>query len=254
MSEEKNDPKSVEISENSASVEEKKQNAIDKTAEADKAKVEAATKAAEAEKAAKVAEAEATAKAAAEAGAAAKAAAEAEIAAKAALAKAEELRAIAEKAAEAEYKAIAEQLKAEAAKAPDYTFKRQSEEIFRRDMGEPEFWLDKQDRFPVPILSAEQQEELTRKAEIPTDNTPKYNPENILSPEYAGVSNYESGVGEFLEETRQKLAKLRNDPLASEKEIREAENNLTYLESLHENYFLGMNVFRTAKGGRNKIK
>ena len=124
-------------------------------------------------------------------------------------------------------------------------------ELFRR---EPEFWLDKQDRFPVPILSAEQQEELTRKAEIPTDNTPKYNPENILSPEYAGVSNYESGVGEFLEETRQKLAKLRNDPLASEKEIREAENNLVYLESLHENYFLGMNVFRTAKGGRNKIK
>ena len=147
-----------------------------------------------------------------------------------------------------------EEVKAEAAKAPDYTFKRQNEEIFRRDMGEPEFFLDKKDRFPVPVLSPEQQEELTRKAEIPVDNTPEYNPEHILSPEYSGVSNYESGVGSFLEETRQKLAKLKNDPNATEKEIQDAEHNLTYLESLHENFYQGMNIFRTAKGGRNKIK
>ena len=186
--------------------------------------------------------------------AAAKAAAEAEAAAKAALVKAEELRAIAEKAAEAEYKAIAEEIKSESAKTPDYTFKRQGEEIFRRDMGEPEFWLEKKDRFPVPILSAEQQEELTRKAEIPVDNTPKYNPESILSPEYAGVSNYEHGIGAFLEETRKRLVTLRNNPNATKKEIQDAQNNLTYLESLHENYSLGMNVFRTAKGGRNKVK
>ena len=194
------------------------------------------------------------AKAAEQADAAAKAAAEAEAAAKAALEKAEQLKAQAEKAAEAEYKAIAEEIKAEAAKAPDYTFKRDTEVIFRRDMGEPEFWLDKKDRFPVPILTAEQQEELTRKAEIPVDNTPEYNPEHMLSPEYAGVSNYESGVGDFLEETRQKLAKLQQNPEATEKEIEDAKNDLTYLESLHENYYLGMNVFRTAKGGRDKVK
>ena len=194
------------------------------------------------------------AKAAEQADAAAKAAAEAEAAAKAALEKAEQLKAQAEKAAEAEYKAIAEEIKAEAAKAPDYTFKRDTEVIFRRDMGEPEFWLDKKDRFPVPILTAEQQEELTRKAEIPVDNTPEYNPEHMLSPEYAGVSNYESGVGDFLEETRQKLAKLKQNPEATEKEIEDAKNDLTYLESLHENYYLGMNVFRTAKGGRDKVK
>ena len=190
---------------------------------------------------------------AAEAEAVAKAAAEAEAAAKAALEKAEELKAKAEKAAEAEYKAIAEEVKAEAAKAPDYTFKRQGEEIFRRDMGEPEFWLDKKDRFPVPILSQEQQDELTRKAEIPIDNTPQYNPEHILSPEFAGVSNYESGIGNFLEETRQRLAELKKNPEATEKEISAAEHDLAYLESLHENYYLGMNVFRTAKDGRRKI-
>ena len=194
------------------------------------------------------------AKAAEQADAAAKAAAEAEAAAKAALEKAEQLKAQAEKAAEAEYKAIAEEIKTEAAKAPDYTFKRDTEVIFRRDMGEPEFWLDKKDRFPVPILTAEQQEELTRKAEIPVDNTPEYNPEHMLSPEYAGVSNYESGVGDFLEKTRQKLAKLKQNPEATEKEIEDAKNDLIYLESLHENFYLGMNVFRTAKGGRDKVK
>ena len=189
-----------------------------------------------------------------EAAMAAKAAEEAEAAAKAALAKAEELKAAAEKAAEAEYKAIAEEVKAEAAKAPDYTFKRSSEVIFRRDMGEPEFWLDKKDRFPVPILSTEQQEALTRKAEIPIDNTPEYNPEHVLSPEFGGVSNYESGVGNFLEETRQKLARIKQNPESTEKEIKDAENDLAYLESLHENFYLGMNVFRTAKGGRSKGK
>ena len=59
------------------------------------------------------------------------------------------------KPAEAEYKAIAAEVKADAAKGPDHTFKRQGEEIFRREMGEPEFFLDKKDRFPRPILSAE---------------------------------------------------------------------------------------------------
>jgi len=258
MSEEKKESEVKITSEDSASLDEKKQDTIEKSASADKAKIEA-NEAQEIAEKAKVeadkaqAEAVAVSKAAEEAEAAAKAAEEAEIAAKEALERAKELKAIAEKAAEAEYKAIAEEVKAEAAKAPDYSFQRQNEEIFRRDMGEPEFWLDKKDRFPVPILSQEQQEELTRKAEIPVDNTPQYNPENILSPEFGGVSNYETGIGSFLEETRQKLAKLKKDPNATPKEITDAENNLTYLESLHENYYLGMNVFRTAKGGRRKI-
>ena len=157
-------------------------------------------------------------------------------------------------AAEEEYKAIAAEVKAESAKKPAYTFKRQGEEIFRREMGEPEFFLHKKDRFPRPILSAEEQEALTRKAEIPQDQTPAYVPENILSPEYEGLSNYERGVGDFLEEAQQKLESLKNNPEATEKEISDAKEELTYLESLHENYFIGMNVFRTAKGGRNKVK
>jgi colicin import membrane protein len=238
MSEEKKEPDVKE----STSVEAKKQETIEKKT-VDKAQAEVDN----------AQEAESVSKAVAEAEGAARAAEEAEAMAKAALEKAEKLKAAAEKAAEAEYKAIADEVKAEAAKPSDYTFKRHSEEIFRREMGEPEFFLDKKDRFPVPILSAEQQEELTRKAEIPIDNTPAYNPENILSPEFGGVSSYESGIGNLLEEARQRLAKLSKDPEATEKEIADAKNNLAYLESLHENYYLGMNVFRTAKGGRSKI-
>ena len=186
--------------------------------------------------------------------AAAKAAEDAENALKEAVAKAEAAKAESEAAAEEEYKAIAAEVKAEAAKKSDYTFKRKGEEIFRREMGEPEFFLDKKDRFLRPILTQEQQESLTRKAEIPQDQTPAYVPEHVLSPEFAGVSNYERGVDSFLEELKQKFEKLKNDPDASEKEIKETENEITYLESLHENFYIGMNVFRTAKGGRNKGK
>jgi membrane-bound lytic murein transglycosylase len=185
---------------------------------------------------------------------AAKAVEEAENAVKEALAKVESLRADAEAAAEEEYKAIAAEVKADAAAKSVYTFQRKGEEIFRREMGEPEFFLDKKDRFPRPILSAEQQESLTRLAEIPHDQTPAYVPEHVLSPEFGGVSNYERGVDSFLEETKQKLKQLKNNPDATAKEIRATENEIIYLESLHENFYVGMNVFRTAKGGRDRIK
>jgi colicin import membrane protein len=186
--------------------------------------------------------------------AAAKAVEEAELVVKEALAKAETAKTEAEAAAEEEYKAIAAEVKADAAAKSDHTFKRQGEEIFRRDMGEPEFWLDKADRFPRPILSADEQESLTRQAEVYHDRTPAYVPEHVLSPEFAGVSNYERAVDSFLEEIKQKLEQLKNNPDATKREIKETENEIIYLESLHENFYIGMNVFRTAKGGRDKIK
>ena len=178
----------------------------------------------------------------------------AEAALKAAMARVDEAKAKAEATAEAEYKAIAAAVKTSAAKKVAYTFKRQGEEIFRRDMGEPEFFLNKKNRFPRPILTAEQQESLTRKAEIPVDNTPKYVPQHVLSPEYGGLSNYERGVSSFLEEAKEDLERLKNDPDATQKQIQDAKDKIIYLQSLHENYFIGMNVFRTARGGRDKIK
>ena len=192
--------------------------------------------------------------AASKADAAAKAAEKAEIALQKAIAKAADAKEKAEAAAEAEYKAIAAEIKEDKVKGPAHTFKRQGEQIFRREMDEPEFWLDKKDRFPRPILSAEEQESITRKAEKFKDETPNYIPEHVLSPEYGGVSNYEHAVDEFLEEAKQRLEKLKNDPEASKKQITGAKNDITYLNSLHENFFIGMNVFRTAKGGREKIK
>jgi len=201
-----------------------------------------------------VKEAKIASDAAAKAESAAKVAEDAEVAAKEAIAKAAVAKIDAEKAAEEEYKAIADEVKADVAKKTDYTFKRTGEEIFRREMDEPEFFLDKKDRFPRPILSADEQESLTRKAETPQDQTPSYIPEHVLSPEYGGVSNYEREVSIFLKDAKERLEKLKNNSETTKQQIQESQNNITYLESIHENFFIGMNVFRTAKGGRNKTK
>ena len=189
-------------------------------------------------------------KASKDAAKAAKAAAEAEAAAEAAIAKAKELKEAAAKASEDEFKAIAEEIKADAPKAPDVTNKRKTEIIFRREMGEPEFFLDKVDRFPKPILSEDEKDDITRKALSYEDTTPEYNPQNILDERFGGTSNYETGITVLGDELQAKLERLRNDPEALPEDIAQVEQNLSYLDSLHENYYLGMNVFRTAKGGR----
>ena len=232
--------------------EEKKESEVESKPTEDTASDKSSTEKVAKTKAAK--EAKVAVDASSKADATAKAAEKAEIAAQKAIAKAAAAKEKAESAAEAEYKAIADEVKEDAVKGPAYTFKRQGEEIFRREMGEPEFWLDKKDRFPRPILSAEEQESITREAERFQDVTPNYVPEHVLSPEFGGVSNYEKAVDTFIEESKQILEKLKNDPEATEKQIKNAKNDIIYLKSLHENFYIGMNVFRTAKGGRDKIK
>jgi len=232
--------------------EEKKESEVESKPTEDTASDKSSTEKVAKTKAAK--EAKVAVDASSKADATAKAAEKAEIAAQKAIAKAAAAKEKAESAAEAEYKAIADEVKEDAVKGPAYTFKRQGEEIFRREMGEPEFWLDKKDRFPRPILSAEEQESITREAERFQDVTPNYVPEHVLSPEFGGVSNYEKAVDTFIEESKQILEKLKNDPEATEKQIKNAKNDIIYLESLHENFYIGMNVFRTAKGGRAKLR
>jgi colicin import membrane protein len=83
---------------------------------------------------------------------------------------------------------------------------------------------------------------------------PPYSPQHILSPEFQGTSNYEIGVSDLLKEKAQTLEKLRQDTEAAPWQIKQAEDDLKKLETLYENYNIGMNVFRTAKGGRDKIK
>ena len=169
-------------------------------------------------------------------------------------AKAATEKAAAEAAAQKEYEEAAKLVAAVKASSASFTDKHSQERVFRREMGEPEFFLSKKELIPPrPILSDDEHEELSRKAEIPTDHTPKYQPEFILSPEFGGTSNYEFGLNELFEETRKKLNQLKNDPHAITDEIARTEQDLKYLDSLNENYSYGMNVFRTAKGGRSKI-
>src|SRR3972149_4086560 len=160
----------------------------------------------------------------------------------------------AEAEAEKEYEAAAAQVVV-ADPGNSFTHNRGAEQIFRREMGEPEFWLDKLGRAPKrTILSQDEEQEISRLVEIPTDQIPPYKPEHILSPEYDGTSNYEIGIKTQKEETQQRLLRLRSDPNASAQEINQAEEDLKTLDYLYENYNIGMNVFRTAKGGRAKLR
>jgi len=160
-------------------------------------------------------------------------------------------------ASEAAWKADYEAAKAQVGEIDQagqlFTNKRKQERIFRREMGEPEFFL--MYGGPVkPILTGDEIEELSRQVQIPKDQTPKYNPEHILSPEFSGGTNYESGIQDLIDETKQKLDQLLNDPEANPQEIELVKLALKKLDYLFENYNLGMNVFRTAKGGREKLR
>ena len=161
------------------------------------------------------------------------------------------------KASEAAWKADYEAAKAQVGEIDQagqlITNKRKQERIFRREMGEPEFFL--MYGGPVkPILTGDEIEDLSRQVQIPKDQTPKYNPEHILSPEFSGGTNYESGIQDLIDETKQKLDQLLNDPEANPQEIELVKLALKKLDYLFENYNLGMNVFRTAKGGREKLR
>ncbi len=157
--------------------------------------------------------------------------------------------------AQKEYEEAAKVVAAAKVAGASFTDKHSQERIFRREMGEPEFFRYKKDLAPTkPVLTEEEQEEISRKVEIPTDQTPLYKPDHMLSPEFGGTSNYESGISDLVEEAKQRLNRLKNDPHAIAYDITRAEQDLMYLDSLYQNYYFGMNVFRTAKGGRDKLR
>ncbi len=186
---------------------------------------------------------------------AAEAAELAEAAAKAAAAKAAAAKAAAEAEVQKEYEEAAKAVAAAKAAGASFTDKHGQERIFRREMGEPEFFHYKKDLVPPrPVLTEEEQEEISRKVEIATDQTPSYKPEHMLSSEFGGISNYESGISDLIEETKQKLDRLKNDPYTIVGDIMRTEQDLKYLDSLYQNFYFGMNVFRTAKGGRGKLR
>ena len=155
------------------------------------------------------------------------------------------------------WKAEYEAAKAEAGEirqTGQFSNKRKQERIFRREMGEPEFFLMDRDIPLTAILTGDEIEEIGRKVQTPKDQTPQYNPQNILSPEFGGTTNYETGITDMIEEAKLKLDRLLNNPEATQQEIELAKEDLKKLNYLYDNYNLGMNVFRTAKGGRDTLR
>jgi hypothetical protein len=67
-------------------------------------------------------------------------------------------------------------------------------------------------------------------------------------------SDYEQNVGKLLAEKKAKLDELSKDADRNRLEITSLGAEIETLESLYENYNLGMNVFRRAQGGRAGLR
>ena len=67
-------------------------------------------------------------------------------------------------------------------------------------------------------------------------------------------SEYEHNVGKLLAEKRARLDELLKDPEQHKGEIAMISTEVETLQSLFENYNLGMNVFRRAQGGRAGLR
>lgn len=67
-------------------------------------------------------------------------------------------------------------------------------------------------------------------------------------------SEYEYIVAELLEKEGEKLKELQKNPEKNRLEIESLTNQLNTMQSLLENYNLGMNYFRRAKGGRSGLR
>ncbi|HJT10232.1 MAG TPA: hypothetical protein VJ771_05555 [Candidatus Nitrosotalea sp.] len=76
----------------------------------------------------------------------------------------------------------------------------------------------------------------------PNENE-KNNDETNVTPVTHG-SDYEIDLENLMEVMRDKLKKLKTNPKSTSEELKEVEEEIRTLESLHENYDESMNVFR----------
>jgi hypothetical protein len=67
-------------------------------------------------------------------------------------------------------------------------------------------------------------------------------------------SEYEQNVGSLIAEKLEKLESMRNSTHANQIELHNLNLELELLENLYDNYNLGMNYFRRAKGGRKGLR
>lgn len=68
-------------------------------------------------------------------------------------------------------------------------------------------------------------------------------------------SEYEQNVGKLLAEKKERLEELmKKNPEQNRGDIAMLSTEVETLQSLFENYNLGMNVFRRAQGGRSGLR
>ncbi|HEX2231255.1 MAG TPA: hypothetical protein VHG34_03620 [Nitrososphaeraceae archaeon] len=67
-------------------------------------------------------------------------------------------------------------------------------------------------------------------------------------------SEYEQNVGTLLAEKIEKLEELEKNPDAKNDQKKILMSEIETLQSLFENYNLGMNYFRRARGGRTGLR
>jgi hypothetical protein len=68
------------------------------------------------------------------------------------------------------------------------------------------------------------------------------------------ASEYEPNVGKLIEEKNLKLEQLKNSQEISLTDIQKLQEEIESLQSLFDNYNLGMNYFRRARGGRSGLR
>ena len=88
----------------------------------------------------------------------------------------------------------------------------------------------------------------------PNDQTPKYDPKNVLDSKFEVYSNYENSLHDLSHEKQKEFDDLVSNPKSSEYDQKIAKQELTAVNSLREIYFSSMDVFRTSKGGRDKLR
>ena len=67
-------------------------------------------------------------------------------------------------------------------------------------------------------------------------------------------SEYEQNVGKLLSRKKDRIEELMKNPDKNRDEIAMLSTEVETLQSLFENYNLGMNVFRRAQGGRASLR
>jgi colicin import membrane protein len=95
---------------------------------------------------------------------------------------------------------------------------------------------------------------LTKKLKNRKFNKVKININTIQFQSKRLSSEYEYNVSKILTEKTRKLSELQNSNKSSTYEKEFLKMEIETLESLYENYNMGLNYFRRAKGGRNGLR